>query len=314
MDTILKTYKANNQEQNLINKILDLKTKKKAVILAHYYQRPQIYAVADYLGDSLELSRISKTVEKPIIVFCGVKFMAQTAKILSPESKVLLPAIDAGCPLADTIEVEQLKALKDKHPDAWVVSYVNTTAEIKAITDVCCTSANAVKVVKNIPAKKVIFTPDKNLGWWVKKNVPEKEIILWQGFCYVHEQFSLEDLNLAKKNYPQAKIMVHPECQKEILERADYVTSTAGMLNIVAKSGHPAFVIGTEVGIIEALKNRYPDREFYSLGKVRTCVNMKKTTLEKVYQSLEREEFVIEVEKEIANKAALALERMVKYI
>ena len=200
--------------QILQEKIIKLKEEKGAVLLVHNYQIPQIQDIADFSGDSLELAKQSKKVKEKIIVFCGVRFMAETVKILSPEKEVLLPVLDAGCPLADMIKPEELLALKAKHPGAWVVSYVNTSAEIKALSDVCCTSSNAVEVVKNVPAREVIFTPDKNLGWWVQKNVPDKKIILWQGFCIVHERFSLKELKEAKIVHPDALIIAHPECRR----------------------------------------------------------------------------------------------------
>jgi len=297
-----------------IERINKLKAKKKAVILAHNYQFPEIQEIADFLGDSLELSRISRDLNAPLIVFCGVRFMAETAKILSPDKKVLLPVSDAGCPLADMVEPEQLMQLKKKHPDTWVVSYVNTSAEIKALSDVCCTSANAVKVVSNIPAKKIIFTPDKNLGWWVKKNVPEKEIIIWEGFCYVHEQFTLHDLEEARKNLPEAEVIVHPECRSEILERADFVLSTSGMLKQARRSKAQKIIIGTEEGLIHRLRRENPAKEFYSLGAARVCLNMKKTTLNEVYQSLDKEVCPIDLDKQIIDKARVALERMISYV
>lgn len=301
-------------KQNLINNILKLKKQKDAVILAHNYQIPAIQDLADFLGDSLELSRKSKEVKSNLIVFCGVRFMAETAKILSPHKKVLLPVLEAGCPLADTITVSDVNMLRKAHPDAWVVSYVNTSAEIKAVSDVCCTSANAVKVVKDIPVKKVIFVPDKNLGWWVKKNVPNKEIIVWSGFCYVHEQFTLNDLELAKKAYPEAEVLVHPECRSEILVKSDYVLSTSGMLKRVKESTAQEFIIGTEEGIIHQLQKTHLDKKFYSLGNARTCVNMKKTTLEELYKALDKEVNVIELSSDVINKAKNALERMVNYV
>ncbi|MBU2265478.1 MAG: quinolinate synthase NadA, partial [Candidatus Omnitrophica bacterium] len=226
----------------LQEKVLKLKRKKRAIILAHNYQIPQVQDIADFTGDSLELSKISRNLKEETIVFCGVKFMAETAKILSPRKKVLLPVLDAGCPLADMITPVDLIELKKQYPKAWVVSYVNSSAEIKALSDVCCTSANAVTVVKNVPVKQVIFVPDKNLGWWVAKNLPDKEIILWPGFCLVHEYFTIEDLLKTRKAYPQAQILVHPECRREILEAADSVLSTAGMLKEVKSSGKSEFV------------------------------------------------------------------------
>ncbi|UCD15533.1 MAG: quinolinate synthase NadA [Candidatus Omnitrophota bacterium] len=294
--------------------ILKLKKQKEAVILAHNYQVPQIQEIADYLGDSLELARISKEVESKVIVFCGVKFMAETAKILSPQKKVLLPVLEAGCPLADMITPQQLLELKKEHPGAWVVSYVNSSAQIKALSDVCCTSSNAVKVVKNIPIDKVIFVPDKNLGWWVQTRVPDKEVIIWQGYCEAHQQFTLEDLEETKKMYPDARVLVHPECRKEILLKADFVLSTSGMLIRAAQSQAKRFIIGTEEGIIYRLKKENPNKEFYSLGKEKVCETMKKTTLVELYESLDKEIYQIELDKEVIEKAKKAIERMINYV
>jgi quinolinate synthase len=291
-----------------------LKKEKGAVILAHNYQIPDIQNVADYLGDSLELSRISAKLVEKLIIFCGVKFMAETAKILSPQKRIILPVLEAGCPLADTIEPEEVEELKKKHPGAWVVSYVNIAASVKALSDVCCTSSNAIQVVRGIPAKKVIFVPDKNLGWWVKKNVPEKEIIVWQGFCYVHEQFTLKDLEEAKKNFPEAEVLAHPECRSEILEKADYVVSTAGMLKRAKESGAKVFIIGTEEALVYRLQKENPQKEFYSLGTARTCINMKKTTLNELHRALSHEIYEIELDEQIIKQAKTALERMVEYI
>ena len=295
------------------DKILKLKKQQQAVILAHNYQIPQVQDIADYLGDSLELAKISKDLDVATIIFCGVMFMAETAKILSPGKQVLLPVLDAGCPMADMIEPEEFIKLKEKYPDAWVVSYVNTPASIKALSDVCCTSSNAVSVVKNVPTKQVIFTPDKNLGWWVQKNIPEKDIILWDGFCLVHEYFSLDDLRKAREIHPDAEIIVHPECRKEILEEADHVLSTAGMLRQVKESSANKFIIGTEEGLIYRLKKENPQKKFYSLGSAKTCVNMKKITLVDIYRALELNEHRIELDESLMNKARKSLERMVEY-
>ena len=300
--------------QDLKRKILELKKEQNAVLLAHNYQIPEIQNIADYLGDSLELSKISKDLKENTIVFCGVKFMAETAKILSPKKKVLLPVMEAGCPLADMINVEDLIELKGNHPDAWVVSYVNSSAEIKALSDVCCTSANAINVVRNVPVKKIIFVPDKNLGWWVQKNVPEKEIILWQGYCLVHEQFSIDDLMLVRKFHPTAEVITHPECPHDVLEKSDFVLSTTGMLKRVTDSTSKKFIIGTEEGLIYRLKKENPEKYFYSLGSAKICLNMKKTKLENVYNALAKGLYVVELNQEIMEKAKLALERMVSYV
>jgi quinolinate synthase len=302
------------EKKTLLKKISTLKAEKKAVILAHNYQIPEIQDIADFVGDSLELAKISKGISSSLIVFCGVRFMAETAKILSCQRRVLLPAPDAGCPLADTIEPDELLKLKTEHPDAWVVSYVNTSAQIKALSDVCCTSSNAITVVKNVPSRKVIFVPDKNLGWWVKKNVPDKEIIVWQGSCFVHEQFTLEELKEAKKIFTDAEILVHPECHEEILQAADFVFSTSGMLKHAKQSASKRFIIGTEEGLIHKLSKENRDKEFYSLGRAKICINMKKTSLKELSESLDKEIYEVELDKNIIEKASKALERMVKYI
>lgn len=294
--------------------ILKLKKEKNAVLLAHNYQIPEVQDIADFLGDSLRLSKISKSAKNKIIVFAGVKFMAETAKILSPQKEVLLPVLEAGCPLAEMIESQQLIELKQKYPDAWVVSYVNTTAEVKALSDVCCTSANAVTVVKNVPVKKVIFVPDKNLGWWVQKNVPEKEVIIWPGYCFVHEYFSYTELKEARRLHPDAEIMVHSECLKEVLEAADFVLSTSGMLIRAKESKAKKFIVGTEEGLIYLLKKENPDKEFYSLGNAKICTNMKRTTLADLHRALTKDEYKIELSPEIIEKAQIALERMVSYV
>ncbi len=293
------------------DRISRLKREAGAVILAHNYQLPEIQEIADHLGDSLELARISKQLSEEVIVFCGVRFMAETAKILSPDKKVILPSPDAGCPLADTIEPEQLRDLQGKHPEAWTVSYVNTSAAIKAISDVCCTSGNAAAVVKNAPAEEVIFVPDRNLGSWVQKQVPDKRMILWPGFCYVHELFRAEDLDEARRLHPGAEIIVHPECRPEVAAGADYVLSTAGMLKRARESSAKKFIIGTEIGLIHRLKRENPENEFYSLGNARICVNMKKTTLSDLEYALKTGEPVIQIPEETRTRAARALENMI---
>ena len=303
-----------DEKNTLKDKILRLKKEKNAIILAHNYQIDDIQDIADFLGDSLELAKKSMSLEEETIVFCGVRFMAETAKILSPQKKVLLPVLDAGCPLADMISPDELITLKKNNPDAMVVSYVNTSAEIKALSDVCCTSANAIEVVKNVPSKRIIFTPDKNLGWWVKKNVPEKEIIIWQGFCLVHERFRREEVEDVKKLHPDAEVIVHPECQADILEMADFVASTSGMLKRVKQSKAKKFIIGTEAGMIYRLKKENPDKTFYSLGSAKMCVNMKKITLKNLLESLEKDRYCIELEPEVVEGAKKSLEEMVKYV
>lgn len=304
----------NREKEVLKEEILKLKKEHNAVLLAHNYQIPEVQDIADFLGDSLELSIKSKAVSQKSIIFAGVRFMAETAKILSPDKKVLLPVSDAGCPLAEMIEPGQLLELKREHPDAWVVSYVNTTAEVKALSDVCCTSANAVTVVKNVPVKKVIFVPDRNLGWWVQKNVPEKEVVVWPGYCFVHEYFSLKELEESRRIHPDAEIMVHPECFKEVLMEADYVVSTSGMLIKAKESKAKKIIVGTEEGMIYRLRRENPDKEFYSLGSAKVCTNMKRTALVDLRRALLEDQYRIELSPAIIEKAQIALERMVKYV
>lgn len=299
----------------MIEEILRLKKEKEAIILAHNYQIPEIQDLADFVGDSLELARkASQVKDAKIIVFCGVKFMAETAKILSPDKKVLLPDLDAGCPLADMAKYQDVLKMKEKYPDAWIVSYVNTNADVKSISDVCCTSANADIVVRNVPAKKIIFLPDKNLCWYVKQKVPEKEIICWDGYCFVHRKFTVEEVKKAREKYPNAEIIVHPECDPEIQKLADGIYSTSGMLKRAKESKSKIFIIGTEEGLLHRLKKENPEKEFYSLGSGKICPNMKKITIEKLYLSLKEEKYEINLKPDILEKAKVSLERMLEYV
>jgi len=295
--------------KNLIERINSLKKEKNAVILVHNYQRPEIYEVADFIGDSLDLSRKAAETKADIIVFCGVRFMAETAKILGPEKTVLLPDIEAGCQMADMVMAEEVRVLKEQFPNVPVVCYVNTTAEVKAESDVCCTSANAVKIVNSLPGKDVIFVPDKNLGNYVGSQT-KKNMILTDGYCYVHNNIEPEDVKRAKMLYPDAKIITHPECTEDVLKLADSVQSTGGMIKFAKESDASEFIIVTEVGMTESLKREIPDKNFYPVGK--TCINMKKITLEKVLVSLEKEQFKIEVEEAVRAKAKKALDRMLE--
>jgi len=298
----------------LKEEIKKLKEKKKALILAHNYQRPEIQELADFVGDSLELARQAAAArDYRLIVLCGVRFMAETAKILCPEKKVILPVADAGCPLADMAEVEAVQSLKENYPQAWVVSYVNTSARVKAVSDVCCTSSNAAGVIKNIPAQEVIFLPDRNLCWYVKQKVTGKKIICWDGFCIVHERFTVADVQQARKNLPEAEIIVHPECKPEVQQLADGVYSTSGMLQRCRVSPARQFVIGTEEGLIYRLQKENPEKEFFSLGPARICVNMKKTDLPGLFQALEKEEHQITLPEKLVQAARKAVEMMVQY-
>ena len=297
---------------NIVEEINKLKKEKNAIILVHNYQRSEIQDIADYLGDSLGLSREAAKTDANIIVFCGVRFMAETAKILSPKKMVLLPRKDAGCPMADMITAEDLRILKEKYPGAKVVSYVNTNADVKAESDICCTSANAINVVRNIKAEKIIFTPDKNLAAYCQR-FTDKEIIPWNGYCYVHEKIREEEVWLAKEKFPDALLLVHPECNPSVIDLADEVLSTSGMLNFAKKSDKKRFLIGTEEGLIYRLKKENSEKEFYAAGTAKMCRNMKLTTLNDVYSSLKEERYAIELPEGIIKSAQKALMGMLKY-
>jgi len=298
---------------NIVEEITKLKKEKNAIILVHNYQRPEIQDIADFLGDSLGLSREAAKTDAKIIVFCGVRFMAETAKILSPKKMVLLPRKEAGCPMADMITAEDLRKLKEKYPGAKVVSYVNTNADVKAESDICCTSANAIEVVRNIKTERIIFTPDKNLAAYCQR-FTDKEIIPWNGYCYVHEKIRKEEVRLAKEKFPDALLLVHPECNPSVIDLADEVLSTSGMLNFAKKSDKKRFLIGTEEGLIYRLKKENPGKEFYTAGTAKMCRNMKLTTLYDVYLSLKEERYPIELAREIIKSAQKPLEAMLKYV
>ncbi len=297
---------------NIVEKIIKLKKEKNAIILVHNYQRQEIQNIADFLGDSLGLARKAAKTDAQIIIFCGVRFMAETAKILSPEKMVLLPRKEAGCPMADMITAEDLRILKEKYPGAKVVSYVNTNADVKAESDICCTSTNAIEVVRNIKVERVIFTPDKNLAAYCQRFV-DKEIIPWNGYCYVHEKIREEEVRLAKEKFPDALLLVHPECTPSVIDLADEVLSTSGMLNFAKKSDKKRFLIGTEEGLIYRLKKENPGKEFYAAGTAKMCRNMKLTTLNDVYSSLKEERYAIELSEGIIKSAQKALMGMLKY-
>ena len=296
--------------QVLQDRIREVKRAKDALILVHNYQVAEVQAVADYIGDSLDLARRAVEARKHLIVFCGVRFMAETAKILNPEAKVLLPRQDAGCPMADMVTREDVVALRAKYPDAVVCSYVNTNADVKAETDVCCTSANAVEVVAGLGARRVIFTPDRNLGSYVASKV-NTEIIPFDGFCYVHTRFTPEDIRAARAAHPGAPVVVHPECNPDVVALADRVLSTSGMIKFAAESPAREFIVATEEGLLERMGRELPGKTFYSPGKARFCINMKKTRLEDVLRSLVDEVYEVTVEPEIAARARKSLERMI---
>ena len=298
-------------KESMIKKIKELRTQKGAVIVAHNYQIPDIQDLADFSGDSLELARKTAAAKENLIIFCGVRFMAETAKILSPHKKVVIPRMDAGCPLADCVTAEQVKEYRAKYPDAMIAGYVNTNAEVKVLLDVCVTSANAIDIVRKLPSKRVVFLPDKNLGYWVQKNVPEKEVIIHQGACIVHQMFKKEDVIKSRAAHPGVKILVHPECPPEVVDLADSVASTAGMIKFVRESKDNKFIIGTEEGHLHRLKKERPDAQFFSLGSAKICVNMKKTRLEDVLKALETETPEIILDDYIIKNAIKPIEKMV---
>ncbi|KPL19743.1 MAG: quinolinate synthetase [candidate division Zixibacteria bacterium SM23_81] len=297
----------------IVRQIAHWKEKRGAVILAHNYQPGEIQDIADFLGDSLALSRQAAEEPAQVIVFCGVRFMAESAKILSPDKTVLLPRRDVGCPLADTITADQVRQLKEAHPQAAVVCYVNSSAEVKAESDVCCTSSNALQVVDGVEAQEIIFVPDKNLGHYVSR-FTKKKVIIWDGFCYVHHRIRAEELQRAKKAHPQAVVLVHPECRPEVIDLADHVLSTDGMLRFAQGSEVGEFIIGTEVGLIYRLQKENPGQRFFAAGNAMVCVNMKKIHLEDVLLSLQRDQFSITISEEIRTRAQAALSRMLQYV
>ncbi len=296
--------------KELQEEILKLKKEKNAVILAHLYQRPEVQDVADYVGDSLLLSQKAATTDADVIVFCGVHFMAESAAILSPEKIVLLPEEKAGCPMADMVTAEALRASKEEHPEALVVCYVNSSAEVKAESDICCTSSNAVKIVESLPEDaQIIFVPDKCLGQWVKDQT-NRDIILWPGYCNTHHHLTGEDMQKAISKYPDAKVIVHPECHPEVVKLADVVSSTAGMIKYAQESDAKEFILGTEMGILHQIKKACPDKEFIFPSEKLICPNMKSTTLRKVKWALEEMAPQITVDETIRIKANQALEKM----
>ena len=293
------------------DKIEALKKQRHAVILVHNYQLPQVQDIADYVGDSLELSQLAAGTEAEVIVFCGVHFMAETASILSPRKTVLLPAQHAGCPMADMITAEQLLELKQDHPEAVVVCYVNSSAEVKALSDYCCTSANARAVVNSLPdTQEVIFVPDKYLGRYVAEQTGRK-MILWNGYCPTHVRIRTQDIAKMKEQYPQALVMAHPECTEAVCEIADEVLSTGGMCRYARTSPATQFIVATEIGIIHRLRHENPGKEFYAATEAGVCPNMKLTTLENVLWSLESMQHIIKVPDDVRARALRAVENMI---
>jgi len=300
--------------EQLIKQIEKLKAERHAVILAHNYQPGEIQELADFTGDSLGLSVQASRTDANVIVFCGVRFMAETAAILSPDKTVLLPEKTAGCPMADMIDAEQLHQLKQKNPDALVVCYVNSSAEVKAESDYCCTSANAVEIVNSLPEdKRIIFVPDRHLGQFVAERTGRK-LILWPGYCTTHVLITVDDIKAARAKYPDAIVMAHPECTEPVKEISDELLSTGQMLKFAAKSNAKRFIIATEKGIIHTLKKQNPEAEFYPASERAICPNMKKISIDKVIASLEKMQYKIKVDETIRVKAKKALDRMVEML
>ena len=299
-------------KRELAEKIGRLKADRGAVILAHNYQPPEIQDIADHLGDSLDLSRLAQRIEERVIIFCGVHFMAETATILSPEKKIILPEPSAGCPMADMLSADDLVSLQKDYPDAAVVMYVNSTAEVKAHTDICCTSANAVKVVESIPeGKKIIFGPDQYLGGWVQGQTG-REMVIWKGYCPSHQRIFPEQIEKLREENPDAIVLVHPEVNPEVAGTADQVLGTSGMIRFAGESNAGTFIIGTETGMVYRLEKLYPDKHFIAASKQAVCPNMKKISLEKILASLETLEPVIKVAPDVAGFALSSIERMIE--
>jgi quinolinate synthase len=294
----------------IIEKISELKKKHNAVILAHNYQRGEIQDVADFVGDSLGLSQQAAKTDADLIVFCGVHFMAETAALLSPDKTVIMPDENAGCPMASMITARELKEKKKLYPDARVVCYVNTTAAVKAESDICCTSSNAVKIVSSFPEdEEIIFVPDKSLGAYVSSCL-DREMIYWEGYCPTHHRILPEQIVKMKSEHPELEVVVHPECTPDVIALADHVASTTGILKYVNSSNTKEFVIGTEIGILHRMKKENPDKTFMPVTPLSDCPNMKLNTLEKLLWSLEDLQYVVTVPEEIAVKARKAIQRM----
>jgi len=300
-----------NRDAEIEEKISALKKRRNAVILTHNYQLGEVQDIADFVGDSLDLSQRAAETDAGVIVFCGVRFMAETASILCPEKVVLLPDVNAGCLLADMITAEQLRAKKKEHPQAVVVCYVNSPAEVKAESDICCTSANAVKVVESLDGREILFVPDQNLGHYVSTRTGKK-MILWPGFCPTHVRIRPERIKELKREYPQAKVVVHPECTPEVIALADAVLGTGGMCRYAQRDEVREMIVGTELGIIHRLKKENPGKRFIPVSEQAICPDMKLITLEKVLRSLEEMSSEVKVPEEIRLRAKAAVDRMLE--
>ncbi len=301
------------QEQNreLRERLAQLKKERNAIILAHYYQRDEIQEVADFRGDSFLLAQKAAETDADTIVFCGVHFMGESAKILAPNKTVIIPDERAGCPMADMVNVEGLRELKRKHPNAKVVTYINSSAEIKAETDIVCTSANAVKVIQSVDSDEIIWVPDKNLGDYVSK-FTDKKMIIWEGYCNTHDMLTVKDVVEMRQQYPNALFVVHPECRPEVVKLADFVGSTTAIIDYCKKSEHQEFIVGTEDGTGYQLRKDSPNKTFHFASKYLVCPNMKVNNLKKLVRCLETMQPEIHVPEDVAERARLSLERMLQ--
>jgi quinolinate synthase len=299
------------QNRELKERLLQLKKERNAIILAHYYQRDEIQEVADFRGDSFLLAQKAAETDADVIVFCGVHFMGESAKILAPNKKVIIPDERAGCPMADMVNVEGLRALKRQHPGATVVSYINTTADVKSETDICCTSANAVKVIESVESDEIIWVPDKNLGDYVSK-FTNKKMIIWEGYCNTHDMLTVKDVEEMKAQYPNAQFVVHPECRPEVVQLGDFVGSTTAIIKYCKESDCQEFIVGTEDGTGYQLRLDSPNKQFYFATKYLVCPNMKVNNLKKVVRCLETMQPEIYVPSHVADKARSSLERMLQ--
>ena len=299
-------------KMDLLKAIKTLKQQKNAVILAHYYVPENVQKVADYIGDSFYLSKIAKNTNADIIVFAGVLFMGESAKILNPDKKVLLPDMSADCPMAHMCNANTIEAMRNKYEDLSVVCYINSTADLKAISDVCVTSSNAVRIVKNISSKNIFFVPDKNLGSYVAKQVPEKNIICNDGYCPIHKQIEAESVQQAKQNHAKALFLAHPECTEEVLSLADFVGSTSEIINFATENPAQEFIIGTEMGVLYELMKNNPQKIFYPVSSTQYCADMKKITLDKIFDTLMNEKHEVHIDEKLALLAKKSLDKMLE--
>ncbi|MED2256901.1 quinolinate synthase NadA [Brevibacillus parabrevis] len=310
MDALALEKKAQRNAE-LRERLMQLKKERNAIILAHFYQRPEIQEVADFIGDSFGLAQKAKETDADVILFCGVHFMGESAKILNPQKTVIIPDERAGCPMADMVNVEGLRKLKAQHPNAKVVAYINTSADVKAETYICCTSSNAKRVIESVDSQEIIWVPDKNLGHYVSQ-FTDKKMIIWEGYCNTHDQLSVEDIMTLKQQHPEAVVVVHPECRPEVVSLADYVGSTTGILKYCRESSHKEFIIGTEDGTRYMLEKDSPDKTFIFASKYLVCPNMKVNNLKKCVEALETMKPEIYVPKDVADAARASLERMLE--